>query len=299
MTNRWWLYQKERFPVFAHGPMVAIFCLAVLTFSALQRDTLPGTWAVIAAAVSAVIFFFQLRVADEFKDLEIDTAYRPHRPVPRGLVRLDELAWLAIAGGGIQFAIALWFDVGLIPVLGAVWLYIGLMTREFFVPAWLQERPAVYLLSHMLVMPLIALYVSAFDWLPVCHVVPRGIGWLMLLAFCCGIVLEVGRKIRAPEAEQEGIETYSALWGGRISMLVWVFAVALSAFAYFHATAWLTAAGIFVVPGLVAAVIGITLATAFIFHDGARPVARLIEPVSGIVAMLLYLGLGPLHFIAG
>ncbi len=219
--------------------------------------------------------------------------------MPRGLVKLDELAWLAIAGGGIQFAIALWFDVGLIPLLGGVWLYIGLMTREFFAPAWLQRHPAVYLLSHMLVMPLIALYVSAFDWLPVCHAMPGGIGWLMLLAFCCGIVLEVGRKIRAPGAEQDGVETYSALWGGRTSMLVWVLAVALSAFAYLHTSAWLNGAGIFVVPGVVAAVIGVTLATSFIFGDGARAVARLIEPVSGIVAMLLYLGLGPLHLIAG
>ena len=38
MTNRWWIYQKERFPVFAHGPLVVVFCLAVMLFSALQQE---------------------------------------------------------------------------------------------------------------------------------------------------------------------------------------------------------------------------------------------------------------------
>ena len=23
--NRWWIYQKERFPIFGHGPLIAAF----------------------------------------------------------------------------------------------------------------------------------------------------------------------------------------------------------------------------------------------------------------------------------
>ena len=38
MTNRWWIYQKERFPIFAHGPLIIVFCTAVMFFSALQQD---------------------------------------------------------------------------------------------------------------------------------------------------------------------------------------------------------------------------------------------------------------------
>ena len=36
----------------------------------------------------------QLRLADEFKDFEEDSRYRPYRPVPRGLVSLRDLAWV-------------------------------------------------------------------------------------------------------------------------------------------------------------------------------------------------------------
>ena len=132
MTNRWWIYQKERFPIFAHGPLVIVFCLAVLLFSGLQAgDALPDMTRIAGAVISTLILFFQLRVADEFKDFEIDSKYRPHRAVPRGLVSLQELARLAFAGAAIQFLIAMTIDIGLVPILIGVWAYIGLMTKEF------------------------------------------------------------------------------------------------------------------------------------------------------------------------
>ena len=81
MNNRWWIYQQERFPVFAHGPLVIIFCLSVLLFSALQQEDpgMPPMIQVVGAAISTLILFFQLRVADEIKDFETDCRFRPHR----------------------------------------------------------------------------------------------------------------------------------------------------------------------------------------------------------------------------
>jgi hypothetical protein len=35
MNNRWWIYQKERFPIAAHGPLVAVFSYSALSYSAL------------------------------------------------------------------------------------------------------------------------------------------------------------------------------------------------------------------------------------------------------------------------
>ena len=229
--NRWWIYQRERFPVLAHCPMVIVFCLSVMLFSSLQVQETPGILRVLGAAVSALIFFFQLRVADEHKDDEIDARYRPERPVPSGLVRLKELARIAWIGAAIQFLIAVNIDFGLLPILILVWAYIGLMTREFFVADWLKKTPSVYLLSHMLVMPLIAFYVSAFDWLCDCREMPAGIGWMLVLTFGCGLVLELGRKIRAPGAEQNGVETYSAAWGRDLALIVWCVSVAVAVIA--------------------------------------------------------------------
>ena len=61
----------------------------------------------------ALLFFLQLRIADEFKDFEDDARYRPYRPVPRGLVTLRELAWVGVGAAAIQLALALWLEPSL------------------------------------------------------------------------------------------------------------------------------------------------------------------------------------------
>lgn len=298
MNNRWWIYQKERFPVFAHGLLVLVFCLSIILFSALQQGDTPDPLHVTGAVVSALLFFFQLRVADEFKDASIDARYRPDRPVPRGLVSLSELKRLAQIGAAIQFLVAVSVDVGLVPLLAAVWAYIGLMTREFLAPEWLRRRPVVYLVSHMLVMPLIAFYVSAFDWLCDCRTMPAGIGWLLSLSFGLGLVLEIGRKIRIPAEERTGVETYSALWGWRRAVLAWTACAAFAIFAYGRAADSVTSAGTGVA---VAASLIPALLVALLLVPGTdrRPLpTRLIEPCSALVTLLLYAGLGPLQLLA-
>ena len=64
-SHRWWAYQAERFPLVAHGPLVIVFCLSVLLFSSLQSDAIPSLSRIAAAAASALLFFLQLRIADE------------------------------------------------------------------------------------------------------------------------------------------------------------------------------------------------------------------------------------------
>lgn len=303
MNNRWWIYQQERFPVLAHGPLVVIFCLSVLLFSALQQADpgMPPLLQVAGAAISTLILFFQLRVADEFKDFETDSRYRPHRAVPRGLVTLRELATLAYIGAAIQFAIAIYIDIGLVPILACVWIYMGLMTKEFFVPIWLREHPVVYLLSHMLIMPLIAFYISAFDWLCVCNAMPAGLGWLLALSFFCGLVLEIGRKIKAPAKERTGVETYSGLWGVSKSVAIWIACISAAATTYVNAMPYITATLSYSIVAIALPLLGLAMALPLLGHKWGRQISAdiAIEPTSGVVALTLYLCLGPLPFFLG
>ena len=99
--SRWNIYQRERFPVLAHGPLIAAFSSGAVCYSAQLRAVASGSRPTVSVAslvvafVSCLLFFFQLRVSDEFKDHEEDSRWRPYRPVPRGLVTLRELGWLA------------------------------------------------------------------------------------------------------------------------------------------------------------------------------------------------------------
>ena len=77
MPNRWWIYQRERFPVAAHGALIAAFSLSAVCFSALLRgaSAFPPVRTLLVAFVSSFIFFLQLRIADEFKDYEEDARW--------------------------------------------------------------------------------------------------------------------------------------------------------------------------------------------------------------------------------
>jgi 4-hydroxybenzoate polyprenyltransferase len=296
---RWIVYQRERFPVVANGLLIAAFSASAMSFSGLLRGShhFPPIGLLAAGFASSFIFFALLRVADEFKDYADDLAFRPYRPVQRGLVTLRELGFVGLAGMAVQLAIALFVYPPLALILLGVWAYFGLMTKEFFVSGWLKAHPVWYLLSHMFIMPLIDFYVTAFDWLVSRVPPPTGLAWFLAVSFVNGIVIEVGRKIRAASDEEHGVETYTALWGRRIAPLVWLGAVLVTAALGVGAAAQIH----FLVFGTVALVLlagGATLATAHFLAQPTTKTSKAIELMSGVWTLGLYLSLGVIPMAA-
>jgi hypothetical protein len=223
LLARLWTYQAERFPLVKNGLLIAVFASSGVTLSAvLARRTLPDPAAYVCAALVAFGLFFQLRVADEVKDADEDRRFRPERPVPRGLVSLRVLVRLALGIALLQALAAGMYAPRLLGLLLVVWAWMGLMAVEFFVPAWLRARPLAYLVSHMVVMPLIDLWITGVEWLPRAGVPPFGLLPALLLSFANGCVLEIGRKTWAPESERPGVETYSSLWGSGTAARRWL-----------------------------------------------------------------------------
>ncbi|HEV2136964.1 MAG TPA: UbiA family prenyltransferase [Terracidiphilus sp.] len=296
IANRWWIYQRERFPVLAHAPVILAFSLSAVAYSALLRGAgrLPGWKPCLVAFASSFLSFLQLRLADEFKDFEEDAKYRPYRPVPRGLIKLRELAWLWAGCMALQLALSLWLAPRLAILLGITWIYFGLMTKEFFARRWLKARPVVYMVSHMAIMPLVDLYATACDWVPAHHVYPpRGLLWFLLVSLFNGMVIEIGRKIRVPQDEEKGVETYSFLWSRRVAVLVWV---AMMAVAW--ALACVAAAKIhFAAPVAVILASAVAVAAALsaqFLRTEISGAGKRLETMAGVWSLVLYLSLGVL-----
>lgn len=296
---RLWTYQAERFPVVGHGILIAAFSFSAISYSMLLRGEVawPGPKTVLVGFLTAFLFFLQLRIADEFKDFEDDSRYRPYRPVPRGLITLKELGILGILSAAGQFGLALWLEPALVPLLVLVWVYMGLMSREFFVRNWLKARPVTYMWTHMLIVPLIDFYTTACDWRVAGSSVPHGgLVWFLIVSFFNGIVIELGRKIRAPEDEENGVETYSALWGRRKAVLIWLAALGLTA-----ASAWLAAREIGFA-GPVGVLLSLLLVAALLVAVRFMRVptphrAKQIETMSGVWTLLMYLSVGTVPLI--
>jgi hypothetical protein len=311
--NRWWIYQKERFPLAAHGPLIAAFSASAVSYSALLRGNgaRPAASSFVVAFAVSLGSFVLLRIADEFKDAEEDARFRPYRPVPRGLVRLRELAGIGVVIAALQLGASLWLgsivtrnaDTGTTPMdvvsvdwrlpglLLVTWIYFALMSREFFAREWLKARPVIYLFSHMMIMPLIDWFATGCDWVRAGEGMPAGLFWFLAASFCNGIVIELGRKIRAPEKEEPGVETYTFLWGRPVATTAWVAAlIATFGCAYVAADRIGFAAQASVVLGvMLVGAVGLGVA----FASNARHrLAKSIEVFSGVWTLALYLTLG-------
>lgn len=292
MSSRWWIYQKERFPIFAHGPLILAFSLSAMSYSAQLRNIISiRPSAAFVAFVTAFLFFLQLRIADEFKDAEDDARWRPYRPVPRGLVSLRELGWVGVGAGLIQLAGSLWLRPSQAFLLIIAWSYLALMSKEFFIHDKLRRHPIIYMLSHMVIMPVFDIYATACDWLMAGAQPPRGLFWFLLVSYLNGIVIELGRKIRSPHNEEQGVETYSALWGRGRALLAWLSAIALTGFC-----AWRGALLIGFATPLVLLLSTLFFSAAILartFNEAPLPGrGKRIELFSGLWTLAVYLGLG-------
>lgn len=293
------MYQTERFPLLSHGIVIAAFSASAIAFSAWTRHApLPAWWIFAAGFLSSLIFFAQMRIADEWKDADDDARFRPYRPVPRGLVTLRELAWVAIAGGIVQLTIALWISPSLIPMLVCVWAYFALMSREFFVGRWLRAHPAAYIASHMVIVPMIDFYVSSFDWLVAHAAAPHALAWFLAVTYSNGIAVEVGRKIRAPGDEEMGVETYSSLWGRAGATAVWCGAIALTVVLAASA-ATLVSLGRYDTPIFCIALASALCIAGFFLRRPAHKAAQAIEAFAAAWTVVLYTSLGLLPFVIG
>jgi 4-hydroxybenzoate polyprenyltransferase len=292
--SRWVVYQRERFPLVSHAPLVAAFSGSAVCLSSMLRGRIaaPSLRTLLVAFASSLLFFLQLRIADEFKDSEEDARYRPYRPVPRGLVTLAELRRVGVAAAVIQLAFAIWLDVRLVPFLLLAWAYLALMSAEFFVPAWLRARPIAYMFSHMAIMPLIDLYATACDWrVAGLHAPPAGLVWFLVVSFFNGIVVEIGRKIRPVEAEEEGVETYSVLWGRTRAVAAWIAAIGATAVCAFEVSRHIGAAAPIGVLLAALVIVCVSVGASFV-RAPTRGGGKLIEIASGLWTLLMYLSLG-------
>ena len=320
IASRLGAYQRERFPLAAYAPLVAVSAFAALAFSRALRGAspLPGALQILVAGLTMLALFFLLRVLDEHKDADHDARWRPELPVPRGLVSLRELRVAGAAAVGVVALANLAVHPALLLPLALAVAYAGLMAKEFFVPEWLRARPLAYLLSHMVIMPLVFLHASAVDWLTAGAAggaagaaraasaaglalpsPPEGLWILLAFAFADGLVIEIGRKLRSPAEEREGVDTYTAAWGLRRAVGTWLAAVGAGA-ALLVVAAVRLGGGLLavVVAGLMAGLAPVVALFAARLVRGAPGVSgKTMETASGLWVLVSYLLLATLPFL--
>lgn len=290
---RFWQYQKERYPFLAYLVLIGTFSFSAVSFSRLAAGR-PGfiDWGDFAVCVvNTVGLFFLVRIFDEHKDYEDDIRFRRDLPVPRGLISLAELRRFAWGFFALMVLLDAWFVPRMLPFLGLMLGWLGLMGKEFFVSGWLKRNWVWYVLSHMFIIPFVDVYASGFDWILENAEAPPALAWFFGLSYLNGIVLEIGRKIRPAGGESEGVDTFSSRLGPKVATWLWWFCLLGTVFL-----AWkgLEAARIDPVFAwiLLALAGGMTLPMFLFFGKPGPATAKGIEYASALWTLALYLCVG-------
>lgn len=222
--RRFYAYTQERFPLLGHGLLiVSYYSSNSLLAQVLTEPDQPLHYdrGSLMGAVVLLCFFFHLRVFDERKDYAEDSRHYPNRVLQRGLVTLRQLTMIGVGAIGVELLLsAFWRPLGQPAAITAVLVALGyslLMLKEFFCRDWLKRRFVRYAVSHMLIMPLLAMIPFSFATGQYLWNAPGWFWWYALVGFFVTFNWEISRKIRPPECEIEGVNTYSSLFGAKRS----------------------------------------------------------------------------------
>jgi hypothetical protein len=298
LAKRLLVYQKERFPLLVHLPLIAAFSFSAIGFSqacrGVQGFIQPAAY--LCCVFTNLALFFILRVCDEQKDKDDDAMYRTYLPVPRGLVTLAELNTIAVLLASAAIIANLIFFPTLLPFLVLASIFLLLMRYEFFIPKWLRGHQVAYITSHMIIIPLADMYASSYDWKLRAASYPVGMFLFFGVSYLNGLVLEIGRKMRVQDTEEYGVVSYTNLWGIKRAPLIWLGIVLLNGglallAAYYAGYKYYS----YTLPAVTIA-IAVLFSLQFIFKP-TKSKAKSIEIISLAWALIMYLSLGALPLL--
>ncbi len=231
--KKWYTYQKERFPVLTYGIyilaiVISVFCfnnylapakyeeISKLVCSVDPEKYVINYYKIIPMFIVAFLQFLMIRIIDEFKDYEEDCKFRPYRPVPRGLITLRELKILFIICAILQLAITICINPKGIFLLIFVWIFFAIMSKCFFMKKFLDKHLLIEVFLDELLMPILILYLSSYIY----YIDYSKIWKLLVMSYIISWIVELARKIRCKEDEEEGVRTYTAVLGIRKAMLL-------------------------------------------------------------------------------
>ena len=296
MLSRWLTYQQERFSLVKTGLLVAVFSFAAIGYSFMlqggtaERSVLQFLGLGFIAFINVALFFLQLQVVDDLKDFKEDAIYRPHYPLPRGAISLEELKVFLIASGLVQLGLALSVGWPLVAMLGVIWGYITLLVKDFFIFQGITNRPLVYLFCQAAIVPLVAVYTSLLAWIKTGSGCGQ-LGGFLAVSFFVGVVIQLRQKIRSPKEEKSETRPDSALWGTKRAVLIWLSVIWSMAIAALIAAAQIQ----FMVPIALTLLFLLTASVLTAWRFLVRPISKWangLALISELWIFLVYFHLG-------
>ena len=208
------IYFKEMYPIIPRLILGYIVALEIYFIVLLNQGVTSFTFGIEEIILGFTVFSFLcwLRIADDFKDYELDCRLFAHRPLPSGRVTKKDLGIFA----GILIAFTVILNVLLMRNFVfclILYTYGSLMAVWFFQKHKIQKSFPMALVTHNPVQMIMNIYIISFV------IMKYGLEIFTLhnvmavfTLYFPALIWEVSRKIRAPKDETEYV-TYSKLFG--------------------------------------------------------------------------------------
>jgi 4-hydroxybenzoate polyprenyltransferase len=227
---RFYRYQAERFPV--------VFILLTLFPAILSSGAVTtGRFAAVPTALAlaaSVLYLLHIRIIDEHRDFEHDSAHHPARPMQRGTITKGELEKSDMAAMGIILAIGAFSGPLALFLACVMLLYSYCAGREFFLGERLRCHYFLYNAVNLVQMLFMQIFVYAIfaDSLPFTALIAAHFAFTSIGT----LILEFVRKIKIPGEDGSGKDTYTHHLGFRSSLVIHTTLVALGALIFVYAT---------------------------------------------------------------
>ena len=203
-------YLQERFPPVLNSIAIFLFycCTYFASCSILNYSPVIG-FKFILGYILSLLIFYHLRVLDDQKDKEKDTIAYPERILSKGIFNYKHLWMTGFISVAIELSIGMYLGKTLFGLYLIALIYSLLMYKEFFIAEWLNKHLFLYGISHMLILACIdfmVLHIPVKDGTLQHH---TAFFYFAFLSFFMTFSLEVSRKIRMPDEENDNIDTYS------------------------------------------------------------------------------------------
>lgn len=214
MLQRLTIYFKEMYPLVPRFFLAAIMFFEIYFVLLLNKGIETYRFGIeeLIGIYTIFVFLMILRIADDFKDYELDKRLFPERALPSGRVKKKDLAiaLTVIVSSSLLLNLLFMNNLGWFFFL---YIYGTLMSFWFFKKDKIQNSLPLALVTHNPVMMILNLYTISF----VCYKYNLPLLSLptILLAFTMyfpSLIWEISRKIRAPKDETAYV-TYSKLFG--------------------------------------------------------------------------------------
>ena len=228
LINKLYIYQEKRFPVV----FLTLSILPVILSSAvIITQGKINLLSILLAFIASLCYFLHIRIIDDCRDFNHDNLCHPDRPVQAGIISLSELKRVDLIMILIFLIISIFSNLYSLVLATLLLIYTYFASNDFFISKKIRKYFYLYNLVNLFQMIILQVFIYAF------FSKNLYISNLLLLHFAFIItgtlIFEFLRKLKIPEAEGIGKDTYSWHMGFGRSIAFYLLLVVLNTFLFF------------------------------------------------------------------